>query len=460
MKISIARQFYELLPSSLKRLAQLFPKDLYVVGGSVRDFLAGIPLGTDADWDICADADETSACEAARAAGFSVKAVYSNTGTVKLQDGDGLGCEYSRFRTDLYVRGKHTPETIAFTSDITQDARRRDFCANAVYYDIRNEEFVDPLGGIRDIHLRKLRTVAPARKVFGEDGLRLLRLARFSAQLGFYPDRDCFLGARANAALIKDIVPERIFAELCAILHADERQGDAWAPYRGMDILRGTGVLGYILPELAAGDGLKQPEAYHAYDVLEHSLRCMCYAPAQIRWAALLHDVGKPYCNFRDGNFHAHAEEGARIAGDILVRLRAPKKLIERVRRLVLLHMRDYDLNMRENKVRLTLVREYPLLGDLLALKQADYSACKDDLSPAPCVMKWECILAKMREEGVPFTQRKLAVNGQDLREAGVPAARTGEALTELLEYCAENGARNERERLLSRAKKLYVTEK
>ena len=194
---------------------------------------------------------------------------------------------------------------------------------------------------------------------------------------------------------------------------------------------------------------MAQRPDFHDYDVLEHSLRCVLYSAPAIRWAALLHDVGKPFCFARDNNFHAHPEEGARIAAHILARLKAPKKLAERTQELTRLHMRDFDMKMREGKVRREMVVSYPLLDDLFALRQADYSACKDDLSPAPGVEKWRRILAAMRAEGVPFTLKELALTGSDLLSLGIRGEKVGETLSALLLYCAQDGRRNTREALI-----------
>lgn len=445
-----------LIPENLMRLAENCPFPLFVIGGSVRDFLAGFPQRLYPDWDICAAGREEDFITAAEKCGLTVKSVYRNTGTVKLKDDNGTEYEFTRFRSDKYVRGKHTPSEITFTEDITTDARRRDFCANAVYYDIRKDEICDPLGGTKDIENKILRTVMPASKVFGEDGLRLMRLARLSAELGFSPDADAMNGAREHRALIRDIAPERIFTELNYILHADKKHGLCNGPYRGLKILHAAGVLAEILPELTAGDGVLQRSDFHSHDVLEHSLRCVKYASDEIRFAALLHDVGKPYCLLRDGNFYAHAEEGARIAGEILTRLKAPKKLIEETAALIKAHMRDYNLAMKESKVRREIVKDYPFLEKLFALKQADYSACKDDTAPAPCVTKWRKAMDKMRKEGAPFTVKELELNGTDLIGLGLKPEAIGTVLNELLLYCAQDGRRNERGALLKHIENIY----
>ena len=447
-----------ILPEKLKNLANACPSPLYVVGGSVRDRIAGLTPAIH-DWDICSPLSAESFSEIATAQGFLVQAVYRNTGTVKISDGV-QDYEYSCFRSDKYVRGTHVPVEIFFTEDISLDARRRDFTANAVYYDIAKERFVDPLNGIPAIQERRLTTVDSAKKVFGEDGLRLMRLARQAAQLGFEPDAECLLGAMENAALIQDISPERIYEELLYVLTADKKCGIIDAPYHGMQILEKTGVLTYVLPELAKGKGLTQRADFHKYDVLEHSFKALSYMEKQtedstLRLAALLHDVGKPLCMLRDGNAHSHPEEGEALARDILNRLKAPKKTTQRVCQLVKNHMYDFDCKTSENKLRRFFVVNKELLSDLLLLKQADFSACTDDVSKAPTCQKWEALLSKMREEKVPFSLKELAVNGNDLLQEGIPPHHIATLLNSLLLHTAVFPFENTKERLLRLAQGL-----
>lgn len=444
----------QILPPSLMNLAYDLPAPLYVVGGSVRDRLAHLtPKTGKYDLDICSPILADELISTAQKAGFVVKSVYRNTGTVKLQDSQGADYEFSQFRSDEYVRGVHTPVATRFTTDIHLDALRRDFTANAVYYDIRAEKFVDPLGGIPAISEKRLTTVREASRVFGEDGLRLMRLARQAAQLGFSPDDDALLGARENAALLRDIAPERIYAELTAILTADERYGVEGGHFAGLTVLDRTRVLDEIFPPLALGRGMAQRADFHDYDVLAHSLRAVLYAPVNVRLAALLHDVGKPFCALRDGNGFAHPEEGARIAGELLARLKAPKRTIERTQTLVALHMYDFDCKTGQNKLKRFFVEHYPYLDDLLAVKQADFSACKDDLSPAPTCVKWRSLLAAMQREKAPLTLKQLAVNGNDLLRAGYPPQTIALILHKLLLHAATTPTDNDRARLLKLAK-------
>lgn len=443
------------LPHSLIRLAKACPYPLYVVGGRVRDFIAGLkPDKTDTD--ICAPASAEDFVSRAESCGFTVTACYKNTGTVKIEC-EGEGFEFTCFRSDEYVRGEHVPASIFFTQDINLDARRRDFKCNAVYYDIKHRCIVDPLGGAEDINCKRITTVAPPEKVFGEDGLRLMRLARISAQTGFSPTEECIEAAKKHCELIRDVSVERVTAELNLILHADERYGVKLAHYTGLKILKRIHVLQILLPELCAGDGIVQRADFHKYDVLEHSMRCAAYADKNVRLAALLHDVGKPYC-FREYNaFARHDIEGAKIAAEICERLKIPKKLTEEVVRLVRVHMYDLRGDARENKVRKFIVENIDIFDKILQIKQADFSACTDDFSIAPSVTKLNTVYKKMVEEGVPFTLKELNVKGNDLIDLGFPPKAVGATLEKLLLDCCIKQVENQKEKLCVRAEKVYL---
>lgn len=436
------------IPQKLLTLAKNCPAPLYIVGGFVRDALAGLEC-ENSDLDLASPMRAEVFSELAKANGFSVSAVYRNTGTVKLSDGEGGDYEYTCFRSDKYVRGRHTPSEVFFTEDIRLDARRRDFIVNAVYYDIAADEYVDPLGGIDDIAKKRLRTVDAANKVFGEDGLRLMRLARQAGQTGFIPDADCLDGARKNASLIRDVSPERIFAELNAVLLADKKYGKTDGHYRALKILDETRVLDRIFPELTSGRYMPQRADFHSHDVLEHSLRAARYADPKIRLAALLHDAAKPLCKLRDGNMHNHPVDGAKLVNEYLLRLKAPNKLREKTVKLVLLHMYDLDGMTSENKLRRFFVKNANLIDELLLLKQADYSACKDDLSESPSNRKWRLLLEKMKTEGAPTSLKQLAVNGRELADFGIESKHLSLVLEALLLHCAVTPKDNEKERLI-----------
>ncbi|MCD8285613.1 MAG: HD domain-containing protein [Clostridia bacterium] len=444
----------EILNPNLIQLAEMLPCPLYVVGGKVRDYLAG--FGPSEDTDICAPMDAAVFAGYAERAGYVIARSFKNTGTLKLCR-EGEDYEFSSFRTDTYVRGTHRPEESFFTQDIMLDARRRDFKCNAVYYDIKADAFADPLGGLEDIKNRVMDTVAPAEKVFSEDGLRLMRLARMAAENGFTPSAECLEGAHRNAALIQDIAAERIWAELEKILAADAKHGIQYAQYVGLKILDETRVLDEILPELALGRGIEQRHDFHDHDVLEHSLRCVKYSAPEIRFAALLHDCAKPYCYVTNGNFHGHDKEGMRIAHEICLRLKAPSKLTSETVRLVGAHMFNVRGDARPSKIKRYIMENQDILDKVILLMQADFSACKDVLAPAPASVALTAFRAQMIADGLPLSLKDLAVKGGDLASAGFPPEHIGETLNHLLEDSTIQGFPNDKDVLLERAVRIYL---
>jgi hypothetical protein len=151
----------------------------------------------------------------------------------------------------------------------------------------------------------------------------------------------------------------------------------------------------------------------------------------------------------RDGNAHGHPDEGEELAKGILTRLKAPKKISQRVCWLVKNHMYDFDCKTGENKLRRFFVANYDMLDDLLLIKQADFSACTDDTSTAPTCVKWQGLLAKMQAEKVPFSLKALAVNGNDLLAEGLLAKNLAFILNALLMHTAVTPSDNVKARLI-----------
>ena len=176
------------------------------------------------------------------------------------------------------------------------------------------------------------------------------------------------------------------------------------------------------------------------------------YADGQIRLAALLHDIGKPYCKQTQGTYHNHENESARIAGEVCTRLKVPKKLTAEVVRLCATHMYDMRCDARENKIRKFIVRNSDILEKLLLLKQAAYTACRDDFAEAPCVAKWKGIYENMLRDGAPLYLKDLAIKGDELAAAGIPNEKIGKVLSLLLSDAAIWPQTNKKQKLLKRA--------
>jgi len=255
---------------------------------------------------------------------------------------------------------------------------------------------------------------------------------------------------------ILEISPERIFEELKKILSSDTAYpfSNPQGHYVGLKILDRTGVLDYIIPELTRGRNMLQRADFHDYDVLEHTLKTVLYADKSIRLHALFHDIGKPYAYKTYGKFASHALDGEIIARETLNRLKAPVKTVEEVCLLTALHMVDFDLKMKRNKVKLFIARYHGVFDKLLLLKQADFSACKGDLSTAPTVTKWQEIYNEMIATNTPFTLKDLRINGNDLKKAGFRGEKIKIILEQILTECIIFPERNEREWLLKSLKR------
>ncbi len=438
----------KLFSSKLTALANRLPKPLYAVGGAVRDFLIDGQLSSDID--LASPTPFETLSSIASECGIHVVAEYKRTGTVILHDGERK-YEFTSFRRDVYGEGGfHLPHLTVPTDSIMEDAKRRDFKCNAVYYDIKNGEFCDPLGGILNIKNKTLSTVKCANEVFSHDGLRLMRLARFSGELNFKPDEETLLGAKNNCDKIKDVSVERIFAELKKILFSDSKHSfsDKEGHYTGLKILEEIGVLEIILPDLYEGKGMAQRSDYHKYDVLEHSLRTVLYADRDIRLSALLHDVAKPLCFSRDGNFYMHTKEGEKLAKTILKRLKASNEEISKVCYLTKNHMLQVE-EMREEKLRLFIADNYNSLDSLIKIKEADFRALKDEPLPKEFLKRFKSLIKTVEEDGTPITVKDLKVSAKDLMEIGMPKEELSKSLKELRYLCINNPTLNQREKLL-----------
>ena len=309
--------------------------ELYLVGGTVRDTLLHGRSGGDLDLATTARPDETE--RLLRGWVDQLWLIGARFGTVSATKGDDT-FEVTTLRSDRYQAGSRHPD-VSFGDDITTDLSRRDFTCNAMAVDLRRRVFVDPFGGIADLHRRVLRTPLAAETSFGDDPLRMVRLARFAAVLDAEVDDDARRAATTMAAELATISRERIRDELTKLIVAP-------AVARGLDLLCDTGLADQFLPELPALRMQRDP-AHHHKDVYVHTLAVVESCPTDdliLRLAGLLHDIGKPATRrFESGGrvtFHHHEVVGARMARARLTELRYPKKVVEKVTELVALHLR------------------------------------------------------------------------------------------------------------------------
>jgi poly(A) polymerase len=341
------RELLRVAPTT-ERLAQPFAAaghDLYLVGGPVRDALLG---RLHDDLDFATDARPERILELVTPLGptWTMGIEFGTVGVQLTVDGVDYRCEITTYRSDDYEPASRKP-AVTFGSTIEGDLSRRDFAVNAMAVQLPLQAarpVVDPFGGLDDLAARRLRTPGSAEQSFDDDPLRMLRAARFSAQLGFDVDPAAVAAIAAMAPRLAIVSAERIREELTKLVLAAQ-------PRRGLELLVDSGLSEYCLPELRRLKDTVDEHRRHK-DVYAHTLTVLDQAIAQeddgpdlvLRLAALLHDVGKPKTkSIGDGgkvSFHHHEVVGAAMARQRLTELRFPKDVVDDVARLVELHLR------------------------------------------------------------------------------------------------------------------------
>lgn len=353
-----------------------------LAGGCVRDALLG---RQPADWDIATDA--TPQMVAARFE--KTVMVGAQFGVVRVRTG-AQEFEVAQFREDDAYRDGRRPASVR-PSDEVEDARRRDFTVNGMFYDVFEGRVLDYVGGMRDLESGTIRAIGAPDLRFREDHLRMMRAVRLSARLGFSVEPATAAAIRANAARIRKISPERIREELTRMLTQERPE----ASFSALDAL---GLLAHTLPEVAALRGVAQPPEFHPEgDVWTHvllMLRIKRSAAPALSWAVLLHDVGKPAtCTKTDRiRFNGHDKAGARMSRAICERLRMSKARAARIEELVANHMRFMNVEkMRESRLKRFL--RAPYFEELLELHRIDCLASHGDLrTHAFCERKLEAL--------------------------------------------------------------------
>ncbi|MFD0885937.1 CCA tRNA nucleotidyltransferase [Streptosporangium algeriense] len=331
-------------------LGELFAAKGYqiaLVGGSVRDvFLRRIGN----DLDLTTDARPEAVLDLVRGWADSIWTVGIDYGTIGARKG-GWQLEITTYRSEAYDPASRKPEVV-YGDTLEGDLARRDFAVNAMALRLPSREFVDPYGGLDDLHAKVLRTPGPPERSFDDDPLRMLRAARFAAQLGFTVDPAALAAMTAMAERIEIVSAERIRDELDKLIRGAH-------PREGLTILVETGLAAHVLPELPKLR-LEIDEHHRHKDVYEHTLIVLEQAigleengaDGILRWAALLHDVGKPKTRRHEAggrvSFHHHEVVGAQLAKKRLTELKFPKDVVADVAKLVELHLRFHGYGTGE----------------------------------------------------------------------------------------------------------------
>lgn len=376
--------------------------EAFLVGGCVRDFLMNKPP---TDFDIATSARPEE-----------VAKLFKRTIPVGVQFGVQLvlkgkySYEVATFRTDLgYADGRH-PEGVVFSTP-RQDALRRDFTVNGLFFDPLKGKVIDYVGGRKDLAARVIRAIGDPAQRFKEDRLRILRAVRFSAVLDFKIEGKTFQAVRRFADKITEVSFERIRDELVKLLTGRH-------PARGLELLDESGLLAILLPEVEQMKGVAQPPEFHPEgDVYIHTklvLEKLKSPSPVLAWGAILHDVGKPP-TFKIADrirFDGHDRVGAAMAERILKRLRFSNADISAVSELVGDHMRFKDVR----QMRLSTLKRFMALAtfpEQLKLHRADCLASHGDLS------NWHFLRKKLKELPPKILKPKPLVDGHDLLQLG-----------------------------------------
>lgn len=438
-----------ILPQQVKRIINILEEngyEGYAVGGCVRDSLLGrVPN----DWDITTSASPQQ-----------VKALFGRTVDTGIQHGTVTvlmgkeGYEVTTYRVDGKYEDSRHPKEVIFTLSLEEDLKRRDFTINAMAYN-DSQGLVDIFGGQRDMENKVVRCVGDAKERFTEDALRIMRAVRFSAQLGFTVEEQTAKAARRLAENLERISAERIRMELVKMLLSPhpEYLKKAWE----------LGITAVILPEFDRAMETPQNNSHHCYNVGEHTLAAVSNIESDrcLRLAALFHDLGKPQTRSTDENgvdhFYGHAEEGARIAGQILRRLKFDNDTAEKVKHYVRWHDVRPELTARSVRRAVSRVGA-EAFEQLLKLKMADTLAQSPAWQPQKkeYLAGLEKLYREILEKRECLTVKELAIDGKALLLDGMKQGKEiGEVLNGLLEHVLEFPEDNSRDRLLLLSRKL-----
>jgi tRNA nucleotidyltransferase (CCA-adding enzyme) len=421
--------------------------ECYLIGGSVRDLLLG---GEAYDYDFATDALPEQVMKLFRKT--IPTGIKHGTLTVLLDDQQ---FEITTYRSDgRYIDGRH-PDSVSFSKDLRVDVERRDFTINGLAYDFKTGEIIDYVDGLSDIERKIIRTIGDPASRLREDGLRAVRACRFAAKMNFEIEPNTFCAIRETLDLVAKVSRERIRDELLKLLEADR-------PSIGFELMRESGLLDVILPELAESYGVSQNK-YHIYDIYHHSIYSCDAAPkhkTEVRLAALFHDIGKTATKQPskqgDFTFYNHEVIGVRITRKIMKRLKFSNEQIDGVCNLILNHMFHYTDEWTDGAVR-RFIRKVGLerIEDLFILRMADRkgNGARKGL-PQP-IERLKARIREVLEAESAFSVRDLEIDGNVIMdEFGLkPGPVIGKILNELLELVLDDPSLNEKNKLVAQAR-------
>ncbi len=434
--------------------------EAYLVGGCVRNLFMGIPVN---DWDMTTNATPEE-----------IQKIFPNSfcdnifGTVGVkfersedETTEKNYAEVTTFRNERGYSDFRHPGEISWGKTLEEDVKRRDFTVNALALKISKNgstELIDLVGGEEDLKNKLIRCVGNPDERFREDALRLLRAVRFATQLNFSIEEQTLTAVKRDYPLILHVSKERVRDELFKILETKN-------PYEGIMLLDEIGMLDIIFPELTRGKGISQtrPGRHHTTDVFTHNILSLKECPSTdplVRFATLLHDVGKPYVQSNDEEgfviFYNHEVVGSRIAKDISERLRLSNKQKEKVFTLIRWHMFTIDEHITDSAIR-RFIRRVGVenVKDMIDLRIGDRLGGGTQTAESWRLKKFKERLEEQLHP--PFSINDLVIDGHDIMQVlGIePGKSIGIILQKLFEEVDDDLSKNNRAFLLPRIKEL-----
>lgn len=451
------------VPKEVEEISEIFKshgKKLYIVGGYVRDQYLEVKSFIRDDIDLCSNVKPKELKVMFEGTKFSISALNEKLGVMLI-----LGAkryEYACFRKETYDDSSHIPHKIEFISSLETDAVRRDFKINAIYYDIQEKEYIDPLGGIADLKMRQISTVLDPKIVFNDDPERILRLIRFACTLGLeIPDEE-FRYAKKNAPKIAFISKLRLKREFEKLLTADQFYPELYftkeAHFRAMVLLGEIDAWKIIMPAVYDLQKTKFVDK-KGEPIYEHTLNCLKAASPKIRLAILLHDSAKVKTMEKRNSFFGSKEFVSTIVEANLGTegLGFSNELVKKTTKIIL----GYDFNhfglCPEKTVRKFIFDNHDVIENIIEIKDVIKNENKEIPRFARSSMILRNVYNKMLKQGSPFVLADLKINGNDIIKnfPDIKVENIDTLLDNLLFEAAVNPRKNNKESLIVLTRKM-----
>lgn len=423
---------------------------VFFVGGSVRNILLKRNIK---DWDLTTNARPQDLTKIFKESFYDNK--FGTVGVPILINKEKKVVEITTFRTEESSSPTHKPDKVSWGKSIEEDLSRRDFTINAIALKINEKnyfELIDPYDGEKDLKKKNIKAVGNPNLRFKEDALRLLRAVRIATELEFTIEKNTLAKVKNDASLLQHVSSERIRTELLRILGFNNA-------YDGIMLLKDTGLLKYILPELLEGVEVSQvrPGRHHTKDVFTHNVLSLKFCPSSnpvVKFATLIHDIGKPKVAKKDKDglviFHNHEVAGAKIANEICERLKFSKKEKEKVTTLIRWHMFSVNEDLTGAGVR-RFIRRVGVANvkDMMDLRVGDRLG-----GGTQTAQSWRLKLFKKKVEEqlkpLPFSINDLVIDGNDIIKILniKPGPVIGKILNIIFEEVDEDLSKNNKEYL------------